>query len=213
MQRSDLTEDVAIGTEARLFLQTIKKTTAELHELLESNSLLSAIVDSNITVKQYYCYLILMKKVAEVYEERVLPRLAGALQGFEQTKASVLIAEDIQDIGYEPPHDNVLTDFILLKEMTVSFAFGFAYVMEGSKLGGKVIFKHIQRMLGFSEEHGAKFIADYGNNTGRVWKEFLSRFSQYVSKNNGEEAAIQGAEYAFTSIYCFFESNTVVYEN
>lgn len=208
-----LSEGLAVSANADLFLQTLKKSTAELHALLESNSLLSTIISPHVTSQQYYCYLILMKKVAEVYEENVLPGLSVTLQGFEQTKASVLIAEDLQSIGYGLPHGIVPTDFTLLKEMTVPFALGFAYVMEGSKLGGKVIFKHIQRMLGFGEESGAKFIFNNGNNTGRIWKEFLSRFSQYVIESNGEEEAIQGAKYAFTSIYCFFDSNRAVYEN
>jgi len=34
----------------------------------------------------------------------------------------------------------------------------------------------------------------------------------YVTQNDCEEEAIQGAEYAFSSIYGFFETNRLVYE-
>ena len=84
---------------------------------------------------------------------------------------------------------------------------GAMYVMEGSKLGGKVISKHIQQTLAFSESCGAKFVSNYGVNTVALWKIFLSKFSEYVVENDCEEEAIRGANGAFTSIYDYFESN------
>jgi heme oxygenase len=57
------------------------------------------------------------------------------------------------------------------------------------------------------------FISDNGNSTGSLWKEFLSQFSAYVTKNDCEEEAIRGAEFAFRSIYDFFETNMLVYED
>lgn len=206
---TNLTEGTSVGAGA--FLQTLKRSTSALHELLESNKLLSAILKPGVTVQQYYCYLFLMKKVAEVYEAEVLPISAKALGGLGYKRASELIAEDLQVIGNQIPAGVKSEDFDLIKEITLPFALGFTYVMEGSKLGGKVIFKHIQGVLGFSESNGAKFIADYGSNTGKYWREFLSLFSEYIVYENKEEEAIQGANYAFTSIYRFFETNRSVY--
>lgn len=209
----ELTECDAKGIKAALFLQTIKKSTADLHVLLESNPLLLAITMPGITLHQYYCYLILMKKIAAVYEKVIPPRLTGIFSGGEQRKASQLIAEDVECIRHVPPQTFVLKDYTLpIEQMTIPFALGFMYVMEGSKLGGKVIFKHIQRSLGFSENRGAKYLADYGVNSIALWKEFLSKFSGYVAENDCEAEAIEGARYAFKSIHDFFDSNRTVYE-
>ena len=119
----------------------------------------------------------------------------------------------MHSIGYTLPKNSGLTHYSLpVKKIAAPFAWGFAYVMEGSKLGGKVIFKHIQRQLGFSENSGASFIAGDGVNTFGLWKEFLLKFSAYVTQNSCEDEAIQGAEYAFKSIYNFFEINRSLYE-
>jgi heme oxygenase len=149
----------------------------------------------------------------EGYEENVLPRLGGVVNNLQQTRASTLIIEDLQYIGYELPVDIAPANFVLANNMTVPYALGFMYVMEGSKLGGKVIFKHIQSTLGFSADWGARFISDYGNNTGIAWREFLTLLSTHVNDNGGEAEAIAGAKFCFSSIYEFFESNSLVYEN
>jgi heme oxygenase len=213
MQMDDLKELSQAEKEAALFLQKIKKSTNELHVLLESNSLLSAIISPEVTIKQYYCYLILMHKIMEVYEKQILTQMKIIYPRYEQREASQLIAEDIQSIGYILPQDVTIKDYFLPGEkISGPFAAGVMYVIEGSKLGGKVIFKHILRTLKFSGNDGVKFIADHGVNTIEYWKEFLFNLSRYVVENDCEEEAIQGAEYAFRSIYNFFEKNRVVYE-
>lgn len=213
MQKDNLPPKVVITTREALFLQTIKKRTAEQHVLLESQPLLSSIMMTGVTVRQYCYYLILMKKIAEVYEANVLILLDIVFPEHTQRKMSQLIEEDLQSIGDVLPDDIISKDYTLpVEKLSVPFALGFMYVMEGSKLGGKVIFKHIHRTLGFTESRGAKYISDYGAGTVRLWKEFLTGFSGYITENNSEDVAIEGAKYAFTSIYDFFESNQLAYE-
>ncbi len=209
-----LTESAAIEPKAVSFIQKIKQSTAESHLRLESQALLSAIMLPSVTRLQYCHYLTLMKKIEEVYERKIVTQLAGSFAKFEQGKASHLITDDLNNIGVIAPQSFVGRDYsIPAEKISIPFSLGFMYVMEGSKLGGKVIYKHIHRTLGYSENCGAKFIADYGNNTFVLWKEFLSKFSTYVSQNDCEEEAIQGAEYAFSSIHYFFELNSLVYED
>jgi heme oxygenase len=204
----------AIELKAASFLNNIKQSTADLHLRLESQALLSAIMMPSVTKLQYYYYLSLMLKIEEVYERIVVKQLVGTFPGFEQRKASLLLLEDLKNIGDIAPETFMVKDYnIAFEKISIPFALGFMYVMEGSKLGGKVIYKHIHRTLGYSANDGAKFIADTGNNTFVLWKEFLSTFSIFVAENECEEEAIQGAEYAFRSIHDFFESNRLIYEN
>ncbi len=203
---NDLTISDPGLVDTALFLQTIKKATAQLHQLLESNSLLSTLVSPRVTIREYYCYLVLMQEIMTVYERDLLTLVA-----IKQTKATQLIANDLLNIGYALPQSDALNKYsIPAEKIRTSFAWGYAYVMEGSKLGGKVIFKHIQRNLGFTEIFGATFLADGGANTMGLWKEFLTKFSGYVTENNNQEEAIQGAEYAFQSIYQYFELNPFI---
>lgn len=198
---------------AASFIHKIKQSTAELHLRLESQALLFAIMLPSVTRLQYYYYLILMKKIEEAYERDIVAPLVGTLAGFGHRKASQLISDDIDNISDITPQSFVIKDYTIPSEkISVPFALGFMYVMEGSKLGGKVIYRHIHRTLGYSESSGAKFIADYGVDTFSLWKEFLSKFSRYVTQSDCEAEAIQGAEWAFSSIHDFFELNRLAYE-
>ena len=208
----DLIKSALLETKAAAFVRTIKKSTAELHANLESQELLSAIMTPGVTNTQYCLYLVLMKKIEEAYERDIVAPLADHFPGIEQRKASKLIADDLSNIGSILPKSFTLKDFdIPAEKISKPFAMGFMYVMEGSKLGGKVIYKHIQRTLGYSAKSGAKFIADDGVDTFGLWKEFLLKFSNYATEAGCEEEAIQGAEYAFSSIRDFFELNTLAY--
>ncbi len=213
MQTGHLSYSLALKTEAASFIHKIKQSTAELHLRLESQALLSAIMLPSVTRLQYYYYLILMKKIEEAYERDIAAPLAGTFAGLEKRKASQLILDDLNHIGDITRQSFVSTDYTIpVEKISIPFTMGFMYVMEGSKLGGKVIYKHIHRRLGYSENGGAMFIADYGADTFSLWKKFLSKFSMYVTQNDCAAEAITGAEYAFSSIHDFFELNRFAYE-
>ncbi|RYZ79234.1 MAG: biliverdin-producing heme oxygenase, partial [Proteobacteria bacterium] len=83
-----------------------------------------------------------------------------------------------------------------------------AYVVEGSALGGRFIFKNIEAALGFTDEHGARYFAGYGNKTGSHWKGFLNAFTSYIIENNAQDDAIAGANFAFSRIHKHFENHS-----
>ena len=206
---NELSESDINQKAATLFLQTLKSASRDGHVRLESNSLLSAMVSPFLTLRQYYSYLILMQKIIDAYERHICVKI-----GFGQGNSSFNIIEDIETIGVIPVNDALTKPYSLPSDkFSMSFALGFMYVMEGSKLGGKIIFKNIQRNFGFSEIHGAKFISDAGSDTIEHWKKFLNSFSNYIVENNTEKEAIKGAQYAFESIYDFFEVNHLFYED
>lgn len=56
---------------------------------------------------------------------------------------------------------------------TPGAAFGVLYVLEGSTLGGQYIRRHVARTLGLDATSGCAFFTGYGENTGRLWREFV----------------------------------------
>ncbi len=195
------------------FMLDLKKATAQNHLLLESNSLLSILVSPLITIHHYYCYLALMKEVALSYEHIISNHSSSLLPGWDRTVSSIAIAEDLYAIDYRLSSPPAIKNFKLsIGTNSTGFLLAFMYVMEGSKLGGKVIHKNINRILGFSGTNGAGYIADYGFDTGTRWKIFASLFSNYIVKENLQEQTITGAKETFASIYKFFESNRQYYE-
>lgn len=210
----DLKSGAVLKSKAESFQRSIKEETAELHVMLESLPLLTAMVSPGVTAFQYYCYLVLMKRISEVYETRVLPVLTGIIPGPAPESSSEQIAMDLLHIDQTLPREKVARDFeIPSHKLSVPFALGFMYVMEGSKLGGKVIFKHIHRSLGYTESSGAGYLAGYGAGTSGHWKNFLLLLSAYAVENDCEEEIIEGAMFAFSSIHEYFVSNRFVYEN
>ena len=189
------------------FSAKIKGDTTAQHILLETNPLLAAIVSPHVTLKQYSSYLSLMQNILDFYERNILSLLAT-----EQRKSSTLISADLQHMQHMLPQPVAACPYdIGDTALTIPFAWGFGYVMEGSKLGGRVIFKNIQRRLGFSENAGATFLNDDGLNTFVDWKTWMDKLSGYVAANDCEQETIRGAQYAFKSVYNYFELNRPLY--
>jgi heme oxygenase len=51
---------------------------------------------------------------------------------------------------------------------------GCLYVLEGSRLGGRVIARFVEKHLGLTRPRGCSFFADEGQETTRRWMEVLS---------------------------------------
>ncbi|TDH26543.1 hypothetical protein EXU57_10655 [Segetibacter sp. 3557_3] len=199
------------GQEAhRLFLGIIKQGTADLHTALEAHPYMAVLMDPGVLTKDYCTYLSIMGEVHRVFEAVVLPGLTNF--PYRLIPVGQVIKRDIEQL--DCPEQGQRISFNLdLPSTSTSFLLGFAYVMEGSKLGGKVILKHINRHLGFDEETGAAYLAGNGSSTGASWKDFLQHFSHYVLLNRGAEDAVSGARFAFSSIFNFLEKNQLVNEH
>ncbi len=55
---------------------------------------------------------------------------------------------------------------------SVGAAFGCLYVLEGATLGGQLISRHVQAVLGVDAETGGSFFRAYGPANGAMWREF-----------------------------------------
>ena len=60
-------------------------------------------------------------------------------------------------------------------------ALGALYVVEGSSLGGQVIYREVKRRLGLGAPSGAAFFFGAGPQTGIAWKEFTAMMEQQIS--------------------------------
>ncbi len=196
------------------FLQHLKAATEWHHRHLESQSLLQSLMLAEVTVEQYYGYLCLMKELAKTYERVVLPLLTECLPGFSQQLSSQLIEQDLEYLKPFVTNSRALQPFRMdSNEISIPFAWGFSYVMEGSKLGGKVIYKHITKSLNSHDNGGTRYLRGSGDNTSIPWKKFLQQLSCYAAAKARGEEIIQGAIFSFASIYEYFEVNSLPYED
>lgn len=81
-----------------------------------------------------------------------------------------------------------------------SRAWGSAYVIEGSTLGGRFISRHLATTLGLTPENGASYFAGYGAETGAMWGAFRRTIEARVPVAE-HERAVDAARDTFTSLH------------
>ena len=83
---------------------------------------------------------------------------------------------------------------------------GCFYVLAGSSLGGRVIFRQLQASLAVNDQNGAKFFAGHGEQTMAMWQQFWN-FAAAVCPPTELPAARQSAALLFESILQQMESS------
>jgi heme oxygenase (biliverdin-IX-beta and delta-forming) len=84
--------------------------------------------------------------------------------------------------------------------------FGTMYVMEGSKLGGQFIARHVEKELHLSEGHGNSYFSGNGNQTGTMWKEFGEMLRVRVPDEQ-TEAVVASAKAMFATFSQWMQGN------
>lgn len=185
------------------FLTDIKTKTADSHKKLESLSVSASILSPDLKIEDYIHYLSLMHDVHKNTEEIVYPLLSDTIDDLEQRRKKHLIEEDLLFLNHNKTASSKVFD---TTEMSVPFALGVFYVIEGSSLGGRFILKNIVNNPQLSNDQGVSYFKGYGDKTGSYWKNFLNVLAEYEQHNNCANSIIEGAVYAFDSIYNHFES-------
>jgi len=182
------------------FLGTLKTKTAASHKRLEKLPVSSSILSSEMKIQDYTRYLMLMYDVHHSVEEQVFPLLEHVFEDLTDRTKKYLIEEDLAYLHYPQP---VAKSVFNTENITVAFACGILYVIEGSSLGGRFILKNVESVPGLHEGKGVSYFTGYGNKTGSRWNNFLKVLTKFEEENNGEEI-IKGAIYAFDCIHNHF---------
>ena len=191
---------------APAFLDKLRAATTQSHTALEELPVSISIMSPNVTNDQYALYLSLMLDVVKDAEENIFPTAHAAVKGLDVHPKAQFIEADIKALGfkklqsYKPLSSN-------LNEITPAFALGVMYVIEGSSLGGRVILKNINTVLGHDAENGGSYFTGYGGQTGSHWKTFLGSLIEYEKLHNAETEIVAGANFAFDAISAHFTAN------
>lgn len=189
------------------FLNNLRTKTSESHKKLEALPISSAIINPAITVEQYALYLSLMYDIVSNFENEVYPILNDIISDLEERKKAHLILNDLEIIGISKTE--TIAPFKNLSEISVPFAMGMMYVIEGSTLGGRFIVKNIESSLDYKDQNGASYFSGYGNKTGSSWKKYLNVLTDFELKTKAEEEIIKGADYTFKIIYEHLSKNSI----
>ena len=83
---------------------------------------------------------------------------------------------------------------------------GCRYVIEGSALGGQIIYRLIRERFGMNAESGASFFVGDEPNTGRCWRDFGIELEAFAASASLDErtAALESALATFDALGAWF---------
>lgn len=191
---------------AKIFLEELRGETAALHQALERNALSSQLMSPAVTLAGYTAYLQRMYGFVAAFEQNIFPVLEGVFPGLDALRKSPLLEADLCALGTSPggiyPEGEMRSAY-----PSIAKALGALYVLEGSTLGGMVIHKYLQQVLGNAITGRAAYFTAYGAQTGPRWKAFLQAFCA-LSVGSGEgQQVIAGAADTFRRIDQWFSTS------
>ncbi|WP_163397576.1 biliverdin-producing heme oxygenase [Flavobacterium fluviatile] len=185
------------------FLNDLKNKTSDSHRKLESLPISASILSPQMKISDYTKYLSLMYDVHKNTENVIFPLLSEIITDLDKRKKSHLIQEDFNYLQYNKTNSGVV---FRNKEITIPFALGILYVIEGSTLGGRFILKNISKINGLDKGQGTLYFEGYGDKTSVFWKNMLGYLAEYEENYNCGNKIIDGAIFAYESIFNHFRS-------
>lgn len=185
---------------APLFLENLRTKTAQSHVALEDLPISKSIINPEVTNQEYILYLDLMKDVINDAESNIYPLTADIITDSNERLRNHLLDNDFKALGHKKVPTDVNPLSAGITNLTPAFALGIFYVLEGSSLGGRVIYKNINTALGYDIENGASYFGGYGGQTGSHWRTFIGMLTQYEEQNNNADEIIAGADHCYNAI-------------
>ena len=164
----------------------LRAKTAHVHEALDAS-----LTHAFGQVDQYIAFL--------RASYRVLSNLDGALNSLiarPMAERCEQIATDLQQLGQSTPTEQPA----VWRPSNVAEAMGCAYVVEGSRLGGLMLSKVVQRQLDLT---ATNYLRGKGPLTKDMWKNFMRELDSW-----GERAAIADRQRAASGSTATFSAYT-----
>jgi len=190
------------------FLSLLKQNTQPLHQALERTSM-SRLLMSPTLDRATYARILYGFYGAFTSLEFFLTKVAtliktDELEGLIDLRAPLAL-EDIRDLtgtfDAALPLDKPFTKL----DYSIPAALGVLYVLEGSKLGGKVISRQIQRTIGITPTEGGRFFANAEGLGLAGWQLFRVQCATYAEcYPEHNEAIIQSANDTFSYLHDYF---------
>jgi heme oxygenase (biliverdin-IX-beta and delta-forming) len=189
------------GKRGDLDIQKLRQATEVDHRNVEGAV---PLMHEGLSVAQYVQCLRQIYGIVAAWEERALqvapPWLQPALIA-RQRKA--LLELDLTWFGV-PWKDEMRPR---LPEMNdLASLLGTMYVMEGSKLGGQFIARHVEKQLHLSEGQGDSYFCGSGDQTGAMWKEFCEMLKLRVPEEQ-TDAVVVSAKAMFAAFGEWMQGN------
>jgi heme oxygenase (biliverdin-IX-beta and delta-forming) len=180
----------------RTLLLRLKSETRDVHESLERDLNL---LRPDLTLERYRNLVELFYGFHQPWEHAVKPLLAEHLPDFAEARTKIpKLLEDLAYLGSQPaklPICQALPDCRQWPNLL-----GGLYVTEGATLGGQVISRQLEQMLGLSARRGSAFFSSYGLQVGAMWRSFCGTLQEQTPVEN-EDLVVAAARETFVSMH------------
>lgn len=188
---------------AKTLADELRDATRALHHRLDHSPRLAPLVRPELTLAEYSDSLQALYAINRPIELHIADYItAHALPiDYEAHRRMDDLAADLQFLDLPlpaPAWDGPVID-------SPGALVGCFYVLAGSTLGGRVIFRQLQASLAVNEQNGAKFFAGHGEQTMAKWQAFWA-FATAVCPAAQLPAARQSAAGLFESILQHLEA-------
>lgn len=184
------------------FFKVLKTHTAPAHKALEALPLSRAIVSPSLSLSDYAAYLHRMQAFVGPFEQRVFPALSTIFTDLPQRHKSGWLAADLDHLASKGVSERAPAAAQISAGPSALYDAGRLYVIEGSTLGGKFIYKNVSASLGLYEARGATYFNGYGTATGPMWTGFMAQLGRLAASPEADQNEIvRGAGDAFKMLY------------
>lgn len=149
----------------------------------------------------YRAHLEQMWGFCAALEPRIGDFFGNSLSDYEARRKIPLLTRDLIALGSDPARISELPVCGRLPPFEdTAGAFGSVYVLEGATLGGRTLLPLVESRLGLSGEHGASFLASYGEEVLSMWRVFGTALDSWCQGRGRRERATAAAVETFGAL-------------
>ena len=181
----------------------LKTLTRPLHDKLESLEISKKLLSHQIDKADYIAYLIAMKAIHEQVESQFSTYFSSnTLQHLMTRQRLALITTDLSALGYSHYDLSEQQAEAWLIPWSLESLLGALYVLEGSTLGGQMIAKKTNHIVGNDGLVATRYFCGYGENNLAQWQLFTQFLDEFDTKHaNTTDKVVLGAIATFLSIH------------
>ncbi|MCW0462502.1 Heme oxygenase [Xanthomonas sacchari] len=176
----------------------LREATAQQHQAVEDLPAMRALMDPALSLSAYVQVLRRHHAVLAGWEQREAAWLrdCGDAQWQYQPRTP-LLAQDLHALQATPPAPQPLPPAV-----DVGARWGMLYVVEGSRLGGRVIARHLRQTLPTAAPALSYF--ELGHADPAAWRHFQQRLERALPTAPLQQAAVDGARAMFAHFHTHF---------
>jgi heme oxygenase len=172
-------------------LQQLRRETLPDHNAVERSL---PLMDHELDVDTYVSCLLKLHGIIAAWEEWAAPNAPAWIQPLlAARRRGELLLLDLTCFGVDTSGE---ARPALPQMRDTASLLGAMYVMEGSTLGGQLIARHVELVLGLTAGQGNAYFCGHNERTGQLWKEFCDALRTKVPERE-TDAVIAAAKAMF----------------